>query len=324
MDILLLGGTGFLGPEVAGAALERGHQVALFHRRATAALPLAEHILGDRSTGLAPLAGRRWDAAIDVWANDPEVVGAAARELSSRVDHYTFISSISAFADERIPGNNEESPVRGAPDPALSAGENYGARKAESERRVLAATGGRALVVRPGLIVGPGDPTDRFTYWPVRMSRGGTVLAPGDGSNPAQVVDVRDLAAWIVRLLEERVTGTFCATGPAVPTTLAELLRRVARAVGSDAELQWVSEAFLLEQGVAPWVELPVWIPRDDESSGLMSVDCRKAIAAGLTFRQVEETARDTLAWHLTRPPGERPWLSEQRERELLQAAPRA
>jgi 2'-hydroxyisoflavone reductase len=229
---------------------------------------------------------------------------------------------MSVFADESVAGNNEDSPVRGAPDPAKSPGENYGANKAESERRVLAATDGRALIVRPGLIGGPGDPTDRFTYWPVRLARGGTVLAPGDGGNPAQVIDARDLAAWVVGLLEARTGGTFCATGPASPMTLAEMLERVRTGVSSDAELRWVPEDFLATQGVEPWTELPVWIPRGDESSGLLAADCARARAAGLTFRSIEETAFDTLEWHRHRPDGERRWLSEERERELLSAAP--
>lgn len=322
MDLLLLGGTGFLGPQLAEAALSRGHRVTLFHRHPTDALPAAEHILGDRAAGLEALDDRRWDAVVDIWANDPALVGTAARDLAPRAGTFAFISSISVFADESRPGNNEQSAVRGAPDPAKSDGENYGARKAESERQVLEATDGAALVVRPGLIVGPGDPTDRFTYWPVRMARGGMVLAPGDGSNPAQVIDVRDLATWVVALLENRAAGIFCATGPAQPMTLGEMIGRVGNAVGADAELRWVAEAFLLEQGVAPWSELPVWIPLGVEESGMLGTDCRKAIAAGLTFRSLEETARDTLAWHRTRPESRRPWMSQAREQELLAAAP--
>ena len=322
MDMLLLGGTGFLGPHIAEAALGRGHRVTLFHRRPTGALPGAEHVLGDRTEGLAPLGERRWDAVVDVWANDPVAVEAAARVLAPRSGSYAFISSISVFADESQPGNNEDSPVRGAPDPSKPAAESYGERKAESERRVLAATGGHALVVRPGLIAGPGDPTDRFTYWPVRLARGGTVLAPGDGSNPAQLIDVRDLAAWIVSLLEGRVAGTFCASGPAHAMTLGEMIESVAAGVGAAASLRWVPEDFLLAEGVEPWSELPVWIPAGDESSGMLATDCSRAIAAGLTFRPLEETARDTLAWHRTRPDGPRRWLAEVRERALLDAAP--
>lgn len=321
MDLLLLGGTGFLGPRLAEVALDRGHRLTLFHRRPTDALPQAEHILGDRGDGLDLLAERRWDAVVDIWANDPALVGAAARTLAQRTRRYAFISSISVFADESRPGNNEASAVRGAPAPAVSDGENYGARKAESERLVMDATDGGALVVRPGLIAGPGDPTDRFTYWPVRMARGGTVLAPGDGSNPAQLVDVRDLAEWVVRMLEDQGAGTYCATGPAEPMTLGDMLRRVGDAVGSDAELHWVPQGFLLEHNVQPWIELPVWIPAGTESSGMLGTDCGKAIAAGIAFRPIEATARDTLAWHRTRPDGERPWLSEERERELLAEA---
>ena len=321
MDLLLLGGTGFLGQRIAQYALTRGHQLTLFHRRSTEAVPQAEHILGDREAGLDLLADRRWDAVVDVWANDPLLVGAAARTLAPLTGLYAFISSISVFADESRAGNNERSPVRGAPDPALPDGENYGARKAESERLVMDATDGGALVVRPGLICGPGDPTDRFTYWPVRMARGGVVLAPGDGSNPAQLVDVRDLAEWVVRMLEDRGAGTYCATGPAEPLTLGDMIRRVRDAVGSDAELRWVPQDFLLGRGVEPWTELPVWIPTGTESSGMLGTDCGKAIAAGLTFRPIEATARDTLEWHRARPHGERRWLSEERERDLLAEA---
>ncbi|HEV1998067.1 MAG TPA: NAD-dependent epimerase/dehydratase family protein [Candidatus Dormibacteraeota bacterium] len=322
MDLLLLGGTGFLGPQLAESALSRGHRVTLFHRRPTEALAAAEHLLGDRTVGLDALGDRHWDAVIDVWANDPALVAAAARELAPRAGAYAFISSMSVFADESRPGSNEKSAIRGAPDPAKSDAENYGARKAEGERRVQDATDGAALVVRPGLIVGPGDPTDRFTYWPVRMARGGTALAPGDGDNPAQVIDVRDLAQWILTLLENRVVGTYGASGPAEAMTLGEMIGRVREAVGSDTQLRWVSEEYLLAHGVAPWIDLPVWIPVGDEQAGMLARDCRKAIAAGLSFRDLEDTARDTLAWHRTRPEGERPWLSEVRERELLAAAP--
>lgn len=322
MDVLLLGGTGFLGPHLAAAALERGHRVTLFHRQPSTLVPGAEHVLGDRSAGFGALAGRRWDAVVDIWANDPAVVESAVRQLAPSSQAYAFVSSISVFADESRPGNNEASEVRGAPDPAKSDGENYGARKAESERRVMDATDGGALVVRPGLIAGPGDPTDRFTYWPVRLARGGTVLAPGDGRNPAQLIDVRDLAGWLVTMLEARAGGTYCATGPAEPMTLGEMIGRVGDGVGADAELRWVPEDFLIANGVAPWTELPVWIPEGDESSGMLATDCSRAIAAGLTFRPIEDTSRDTLAWHRTRPGAPRPWLSEARELELLGSAP--
>jgi len=272
--------------------------------------------------GLEELGERRWDAVVDVWANDPALVGAAARTFAGRTTTYAFISSISVFADESRLGNNEQSGIRGAPDPALSDGENYGARKAESERLVIDASAGRALIVRPGLIVGPGDPTDTFTYWPVRMARGGTVLAPGDGSSRAQVIDVRDLAEWVVTMLEDGASGTYCATGPRENMTLGEMIRRVGVAVDSAAELRWVPEEFLLEREVAPWIELPVWIPATSEQTGMRAVDCGKAIAAGLAFRPLEDTARDTLSWHRTRPDGAHPWLSEKRERELLADAP--
>jgi 2'-hydroxyisoflavone reductase len=295
--ILVLGGTGFLGPHVVEAALARGHTLTLFNRGKTHAelFPELEKLHGDRDGHLEALVGRRWDAVVDTSGYVPRLVKASAELLAPSVDQYVFISSISAYADPLAAHANESAPLATMPDPSVEDGQFYGPLKALCEQAAERAMPGRVTNVRPGLIVGPGDPTDRFTYWPARVARGGEVLAPGDGTDPGQVVDGRDLAAFLVRAIEDGTFGVFNAVGPATTMTMKDMLGACVTAAGAAAgTLTWVDNAFLEQQDVHPWVELPVWTGGD---LGFATIDAAKAIAKGLTFRPIVETAKDTLAW---------------------------
>lgn len=327
MRLLVLGGTVFLGRHVVAAALARGHEVTLFNRgrHNPELFPAVEKLRGDRAGDLAALRGRRWDAVVDTSGELPQVVRSSAELLADAVERYAFASSISVYADLSRPGVDERAPVGRLEDETVEevTGATYGPLKARCEEAVERALPGRALVIRPGLIVGPHDPTERFTYWPRRVARGGAVLAPGRPERGVQLIDVRDLAEWIVRAVEERLAGRFNATGPAEPLPMAALLDACRRVSGSDARFVWVDERFLLARGVAPWTELPLWVPETPDRAGFLAVDCRRAIAAGLTFRPVDETVRATLAWDRERAPGSVPpgvGLAPEREEELLRA----
>lgn len=330
MKLLILGGTMFLGRHLVLAALARGHVVTLFNRGKTNPdlFPEIEKIRGDRKVSLEPLAGRRFDAVIDTCGYVPRVAGMAARALAPLVEHYTFISSISVYADMRTAGQDEDAPLATLADETTEevTGETYGGLKALCEKVVVEVLPGRALVVRPGLISGPHDPTDRFTYWPVRVERGGEVLAPAPPAATTQHIDARDLAEWTIRAVEARSTGVFNATGPGYPLTWREILETCRRVSGSDATFTWVSAEFLAERGVAPWSEIPLWVP--EEESGMLNVSVKRAVAAGLTCRPLAVTVQDTLDWHATRPapadalqkPALRSGLPPGREAEVLAA----
>lgn len=340
MRLLVLGGTKFLGRHLVELALARGHEVTLFNRGQLnpELFPEAERLRGDRDGGLDALKGRRWDAVVDTSGYTPRVVRDSARLLAGASEHYTFVSSISVYGDTSVPGVDEGHLVGTVTDEELREaealpqselirapffGERYGALKALCERAAEEAMPGRVLNVRAGLIVGPHDYSDRFTYWPRRVSEGGDVLAPGDPARAVQFIDVRDLAAWILLAAEARLNGTFNATGPDYRLTFGRFLEECKSATGSDARLVWVEEKFLLEAGLTPWVELPLWLDSSDDSNRyFQEVSVEKAVAAGLTFRPVAETVRDTLAWDLTRPPDaeRRAGLAREREREVLTA----
>ncbi len=327
MNLLILGGTVFLGRHLVEAALARGHVVTLFNRgqHNPDLFPEVERLRGDRDGDLQALEGRRWDAVIDTCGYVPRVVRASAEMLAPNVDHYTFISSISVYADTSKPGIDEHAPVGTLEDPATEevTGESYGPLKALCEQAAEAAMPDRVLNIRPGLIVGPHDPTDRFTYWVRRVAEGGEVLAPGNPHAPVQVIDARDLAEWTIRMIEQRQTGVFNATGPAERLRMADLLTTCKQVSGSDAAFVWLDDAFLLEAGAGPWIEVPLWIPATGgQSDGLLDVNFAKARAAGLTFRDIADTVRDTLAWDRTRPADteRRAGLAPERERALLQA----
>jgi 2'-hydroxyisoflavone reductase len=328
MDVLILGGTRFLGRHLVEAALGASHQVTLFNRGLSGPglFPEVEKLEGDREGDLSALSGRRWDAVIDTCGYVPRVVRASAGILADAADHYTFVSSISVYSDDIAPGADEEAPVRELPDPTVEevTGETYGGLKALCERAAEEEMPGRVLNVRPGLISGPHDPTDRFTYWPRRLSAGGEVLVPDHPERSVQYIDVRDLAAWIVKMSAERRTGTFNATGPDYELEMGRLLEECEAVGGTGAELVWVSEDFLEVNGVEPFTEVPLWVPRKD--AAMLAVDCGRAIVEGLTFRPLAETIRDVLDWDRARPASREPaaGIRPEREQELLRAWHRA
>lgn len=306
MKVLVLGGTVFLGRHLVDAAVARGHEVTLFNRgqHGAALYPELEKLRGNRDGDLSALKGRRWDAVIDPSGYVPRIVRASVDLLAPNTDHYTFISSLSVYGDMPAPGMDESAAVATMADPTNEdIQQHYGALKALCEHATEAAMPGRVLGVRAGLIVGPHDPTDRFTYWPRRVARGGDVLAPGRPDRFIQFIDARDLAEWTVRMAESRGTGVYNATGRHDTTTMADLLGTCRRVTASDARFTWVPDKFLNEQGAGAWMELPLWIPEDRaEMAGFLRCSSDKAIAAGLTFRPPAETVRDTLAWDRTRP----------------------
>jgi len=326
MRLLLLGGSVFLGRHVVDAALARGHSVTTFTRgRHDGGLPeQVERLVGDRNGALEPLRSRTWDAVVDTSGYVPRVVRQSARLLAPSVGTYLFVSSVSVYADPSRPGLREEDALGRLADAAVEQvdGDTYGPLKALCEAEAREAFGDRAIVVRPGLIAGPLDPTDRFTYWPHRMALGGEALAPGSPDTPVQVIDARDLAAWMVALCERGAGGTFSAVGPSEPTTFGRLLAACQEAAGGRAQLVWVEDAFLTERGVQPWSDLPLWLPAGSGYDGLATVDGSRAFAAGLATRPLAETARDTLAWFraLPEPRWPRGALTREREAELLAA----
>jgi 2'-hydroxyisoflavone reductase len=311
LRILILGGTGFIGPTQVPYALARGHQVTLFNRGRTNAdlFPGVPRLVGDRNLpgGHDALKGTTWDVVIDNPTTNPRWVRDAGQALKGRVGQYLFVSTISVFRDYASVGIAEDGPLH-APAPMEGefdrAAAQYGPNKVRSEQEAVAQFGAdRVTLVRPGLIVGAGDLSDRFSYWPVRIDKGGEVLAPGTPDDPTQYVDARDLGEWIVRLAEGKVTGTFNATGPRTPTTMAQLLYGI-KAVTTS--------------------EMPVWAPPQGGMAGFMRIDCRKAYAAGLTFRPLADTARDTLTWYHQRPAAEqekaRAGLAPEKEKAVLAA----
>ena len=319
----MLGGTLFVGRHVVEAALERGHDVTLFNRGHTDAglFPDVETLHGDRDAGdLEALRGRRWDAVVDTSARVPRWVSDAAALLAGSVDHYTFVSSGSVYADTSTPGTDEAAPVHGLADETveeITSAEVYGALKVLCERAAEETMPGRVLSVRAGLIVGPYDPTGRFTYWVHRIARGGEVLAPEPRDQPVQLVHGRDLADWMLAMAERRQTGVYNATGPERPLTMERVLEAIREATGSDARLTWTDERFLVERGVEAWSDLPLWLApgANPDSASFLAVDIRKALAAGLRFRPLAETIRDTLEQAETSPSA---GLDPARERELL------
>lgn len=329
MKILILGGTVFLGRALVDAALAGEHEVTLFNRGKSGPdlFPHVEQIRGDRDEDISGLSDRRWDAVIDTSGFLPQQVQRAIEALVDSVGLYAFISSISVYADTSQPGIDESAPVAVMenPDAVQSkeqiTGENYGPLKALCEQVVERNMPGRALNIRPGLIVGPFDPTDRFSYWPSRVAQGGEVLAPGRPERVVQFIDVRDLAEWTVRMLEKQQAGVYNATGLVPPVSMGELLEACRMVSGSDSRITWVPESFLLEQQVEPWMQVPLWVPESlPEYEGFFDVSVDRAVRAGLTFRPVEETVRATLKWLATRPAGYdwRAGLTREREAELL------
>ena len=305
-SLLILGGTGFLGPHVVEAALAEGWTVTLFNRGKTNPhlFPDLEKLKGDRDGDLKALEGRKWTYVVDPSGHIPRIVEASAKLLAPNIERYMFVSSISAYGSMTKAGVDESHPSAPMPEPySEEVMQHYGGLKAGCERAAEAALPGRTVNVRPGLIVGPGDPSDRFTYWPVRVERGGRVLAPGVPEDPTQYIDVRDLAKWMIVALRDNHVGLYNATGPAEKTTIGALLESCKQVSKSDAEFVWAPADFLAAQEVGPWIQMPMWVPPNDaEFAGLLQVDVSKAIAAGLTFRPVSETIEATLKWWHEQP----------------------
>src|SRR5438876_5058631 len=333
LRILILGGTGFTGPYQVRYALSRGHKVTTFNRGKThpGELPNeVEQLVGDRNGKLDALKDRQWDVAIDNPTTLPAWVRDAAQVLKGNVERYVFVSTISVYA-ETSKGVDETAPLAkydGA-DPfketleAMRASEvkTYGPLKALSEQETEKWFPGKTLIIRPGLIVGPRDETDRFTYWPMRIDRGGDVLAPGVPDDPVQFIDARDLAEWTIRMVENRETGTYNATGPAKPLGVGGMLDGIRDAEKSNATFTWVNEEFLTQQKVEPWSDMPVWTGKE---SGLARMNIGRALSIGLTFRPLADTARETLAWFKSLPQDRqsklRAGLTPEREAEVLSA----
>lgn len=335
MDLLILGGTGFLGPHTVRAARSHGHKITLFNRGRTnpQLFPDLTHLRGDRDPkigdGLRALTGRQWDAVIDTSGYVPRLVRASAELLAPNVTQYVFISTVSVYADFTKIGIVETDSLSTLQDETVEkiTAETYGPLKALSEQAAEAAMPGRVTNIRPGLIVGPGDPTDRFTYWPVRIDRGGEVLAPLPKDAPVQFIDVRDLAQWIIKVIEDGHAGVYNATGPAAKLTMAQMLYGCKAVTASVVRFTWIEAGFLKDQGVTPWTELPLWLP-DEEQAGLGQVSIERALSLGLTFRPLADTARDTIRWHKETRGLDYDFgaadgslgMKAQRERELLAA----
>lgn len=322
----------FLGRSLVEAATRQGHELTLFNRGRSAPSPIpeVEQLRGERRSDLSALEGRRWDAVIDTSGFVPHAVRNSARLLADAVEHYTFVSSISVYDNFDRPGLTEDAPLSQLADPESEDVERYYAEfKAACEQEVQAVFDGRSLIIRPGLIVGPHDPTERFTYWVRRLASDGAVIAPRAAEQPVQFIDVRDLADWMIEMVEREATGAFNATGPAQPLTFVDMLDRMHAAIGSGSELVWVTEEELVDAGVEPWEELPLWLdlPRHPEYAGFLDVDVSRALVRGLELRDIERTTVDTLAWtrRVPAPAIKRfdeevpaPGLTPEREQQLL------
>ena len=337
MNLLILGGTGFTGPNQVRYALSRGHKVTTFNRGKThpGELPNeVEQLVGDRNGQFDALKDRHWDVVIDNPTSVPVWVRDVAQVLKGSVDRYVFISTISVYADTSKPGTDETAPLakyngtdamKESRDSILASKYAlYGPLKALSEQEAEKWFPKKTLVIRPGLIVGPRDETDRFSYWPVRIDRGGEVLAPGDPSDPVQFIDARDLAEWTIRMIEKGETGIYNATGPERKLGIGEMLNGIKDANKSNANFTWLNADFLAAQKVEPWSDMPVWIPPRGEEAGANQISNKRALAKGLTFRPLAETARDTLAWFKSQPQDRqsklRAGLTAEREAEVLAA----
>jgi 2'-hydroxyisoflavone reductase len=334
MKLLILGGTRFVGRHVVTAAQARGHEVTVFNRGNYSAedLGAVEVIQGDRHTELHKLQGRRWDAVVDTSGHLPRAVRAAAEVLSDGVERYVFISSQNAYRDVSVPGIDETYPLRTLTSEQVehansidtsgqpSYGELYGGLKALCEQAAEAVMPDRVLIIRPGLIVGPHDYTDRFTYWPVRVARGGEVLAPGRPDRFIQFIDVRDLAEWTISMIERKATGAYNAHSLPNSLTMERFLAECKSVTDSDAEFTWISEDFLLQEKVAAWSELPLWLPEEaaPHLKGFMFISPDKAVAAGLNFRPLSDTIRDTLSWYESTGSDLKAGLDRDKERALL------
>jgi 2'-hydroxyisoflavone reductase len=341
LDILIIGGTGFTGPEQVNYALARGHRVTLFNRNKTRPDMFkgkVDQLIGDLNTDTKALAGRKFDVVIDNPTTAPAWVRNVAQYMKGNTGHYIFISTISVYPDNATPNADETAPTTPMPDgldpytlERQNWGRYYGALKSRSEQEVQNDYPGIFTIIRPGLIVGPLDPSDRFTYWPVRVARGGEVLAPGQPNDVTQFIDARDLAEWTVRMAEKGTKdggGIYNATGPRTPLPMEQFLTACKAVAQSDARFTWVPWSFLQEQKIRAWRDMPIVVPPDGQTAGFSRRNIDRALAKGLTFRPLDVTIRDTLEWNRTRPQAEQDRLaaggvagiSAQREAEVLAA----
>jgi 2'-hydroxyisoflavone reductase len=326
LSILIMGGTGFLGPHIVETATKRGHTLTLFNRGKThpGLFPNIEQLHGDRKTDLSALKDRKWDVVIDTSAYIPGDVTRSTRLLAPNIGQYILISTVSVYAKMDKPGMDESAAVATTtePDAQKVTNDNYGALKALCESAAMTVMPDRTTVIRPGLIVGPGDPTDRFTYWPVRVARGGEVLAPGTPNDFTQFVDGRDLADFVVLCAEKKTLGTFNADAQAGSITMGRLLDTCKRVSKSDATFTWVDADFLEKEKVSAWADMPAWIPAKGDDAAFGRVSSGKAKTAGLKYRPLDETVRDTLAWFKTEPAEHQAKLKSgmtpEREAEVL------
>ena len=322
VKILILGGTRFMGYFATEYALARGHEVTLFNRGQSNpdVFPTAHHIRGNRAnlTDLDQLRDGQWDTVIDTSGYVPRLVGETAMRLANSVRRYIFISSISVYADIPPNGTDENGKLEVLADPTTedSSGQYYGGLKALCEQVVSSTLPGRAVMVRPGLIVGPRDPTDRFGYWVRRAAMDGEMLAPGKPGFCVQFIDARDLGEWVVRLAEDQtgIAGIYNATGQPIP--MSALLSTCQTVTASDAQLNWVDESFLLAHNVEPWSDLPMWLPESLQGHNMVS--SQKAVTTGLTYRSVADTVAATYDWLKDNPPLKLTTITPQREAELL------
>jgi len=326
LRVLIFGGTGFIGPHFVEALRAHGHALTLFNRgqRNPQLFPDVETLLGDRNGQIDAIKGRDWDVVIDNSGYTLKQVKLTTAALQGHVQHYIFVSSISAYADLTPPGIDEDYKLATLTDPNVEevSGTTYGGLKALCEKAVEQAFGNDCAIVRPTYIVGPGDPTDRFTYWPVRASKGGTMLAPGSASDPIQFLDVRDLAQFMRVCVEQRISGSYNACNPPGAVTMGDVLESAKRISGAKTQIVWAPTAFLEQQKLLESGEIPIWAPPVGEFAGAGLVSSARAVAKGLRFRTLDTTVRDTLAWHAKRPAAEqqklRAGLTTEREAQLL------
>ena len=302
LNVLILGGTTFLGPHLTNELLSHGHKVTYFNRGNDHgfSFPQVEKLQGDRYGDLKALQGRKWDAVIDTCGYLPSALKASSKILAKATKHYTFISTISVYADFNQPSIDEDSPLARLKDPHQTeevTDVTYGPFKADCEKVVKTYFPNHLLIVRPGIIVGPYDSSDRFTYWVRRLADGGKVLVPHTPNQKLQVIDARDLAKWIVKMIESQGVGTYNATGPKEDLNWEKLISECCRFARKPVDLVWADEPFLMDHQCNNWNKLPLWVPSQSEMAGVFHIDCQKAYDQGLSFRPLSETIADTLRW---------------------------
>lgn len=321
LKVLVLGGTSFLGPHLVQELQQNGHDVAIFTRgRQSTEFLHVEQLHGDRDGNLEAIKERKWDAVIDTSGYLPRVVRNSSEILANSTKHYTFISSISVYRDFHKQTIDESYPLAQLEDKNNEeiTEKTYGSLKAACEKVIFDYFPDRSLIIRPGLIVGPLDPTDRFSYWPIRIKEGGEILAPGSPTQLLQFIDVRDLAKWVVAMVEKQAIGIYNATGPETPLTFEKLLQACQRVCNAGSVLTWVSEDFLIQHQIQDWTELPLWLSYKRNMPGFLNVDANKAVQTGLTFRPLSETLSAILDWESRRGSKRRIGLAPEKEQALL------